>query len=234
MPESSHHLIKQRNIKHQTEMNLVKNAFSSLNNIETVLDAPCGTGRATFLLAQMGYVATGIDAGEGAIIKAKELAEKDNIKCTLMEANLKKTPFEDNAFDAVLCFRFFHHLLANHARKHIIEELCRISKTYVLISYLSPVSVTSFKRKARVPLGGRESSQKTTSLKEISVYFKQFEASFTLQLTLFCRVGRFFCPRCFLQHYGGHRKNAHPTIFNLFCRYKKCKLLLGENERCPI
>ncbi len=190
-----------RSAKHEAEMNLVKKAFSSLSNVETVLDAPCGIGRATFLLANMGYTATGIDAGEGAIIKARELAEKDSISCTLMEANLKKTPFEDNNFDAVLCFRFFHHLLTPDARKHIVEELCRISKTYVLVSYLSPVSVTSFKRKARVLLGGRESSQQTTSLKEINVYFQQCDYELvkdfaqtpflhTLHLAVFKRIAQ--------------------------------------------
>lgn len=162
-----------RAAKHQAEMDLVKKAFLSLNNVKKVLDAPCGIGRATFLLAQMGYDATGVDAGEAAIIKAKELAEKDNIQCTLMEANLKQTPFEDGTFDAVLCFRFFHHLLTSEARQHIVDELTRISNQYVLISYLSPVSVTSWKRKLRVMLGGRKSSQETTPLSEIKGYFDQ-------------------------------------------------------------
>ncbi len=162
-----------REAKHKAEMNLVKKAFLSLNNVKKVLDAPCGIGRATFLLAEMGYDATGIDAGEGAIIKAKELAAKDNIQCILKEDNLKKTSFEDDTFDAVLCFRFFHHLLTAEARQHLVDELTRISNQYVLVSYLSPVSVTSWKRSLRVMLGGRKSSQETTPLSEIETYFDQ-------------------------------------------------------------
>ncbi|MCU7940994.1 MAG: class I SAM-dependent methyltransferase, partial [gamma proteobacterium symbiont of Bathyaustriella thionipta] len=85
--------------------------------------------------------------------------------------NLKNISFDDEVFDAVLCFRFFHHLLTSEARLHVINELCRVSNKYVLISYLSPVSVTSFKRKVRVIFGGRKSSQQTSSLKDIKRYF---------------------------------------------------------------
>jgi ubiquinone/menaquinone biosynthesis C-methylase UbiE len=66
------------------------------------------------------------------LLTAKELAELDNIQCTLMEGNLKKTLFDDNTFDAVLCFRFFHHLTTSEAKQHIVNELCRISNKYVI------------------------------------------------------------------------------------------------------
>lgn len=87
----------------------------------------------------------------------------------------KKIPFENNTFDVVLCFRYFHHLQTNEAKARVIEELCRVSNSYVLISYLSPISITSIKRRARVFLGGRRSNQETTRLNEIENYFKRFD-----------------------------------------------------------
>lgn len=92
--EDAQRYSSRRIVKNQAEMTLVKKAFAGLNNVQTVLDSPCGIGRATFLLEEMGYITTGIDAGEGAITMAKKSANNKMMKCTLIMANLKKSPLK--------------------------------------------------------------------------------------------------------------------------------------------
>ena len=44
--------------KHDAEMALIRRGMALAAGVRTVLDAPCGVGRATILLARMGYKKT--------------------------------------------------------------------------------------------------------------------------------------------------------------------------------
>lgn len=158
--------------KHSAEMVLVRRGLALVNGVDSVLDAPCGVGRATIMLAQMGYHATGADLGEGAIRLARLEVAQAGVPAIIDTQDLVRTSYRDRQFDAVLCFRFFHHLPTPEFRDEIVRELCRVAGQYVLISYLSPWSPTSAKRWLRKRLGlGRPSVQQATSLTEVQGYF---------------------------------------------------------------
>ena len=132
--------------KHQAEMQLIERALQALPPLHSVLDAPCGVGRASMLLAARGYAVTGVDLGEGALLAARSAVAEADADVIIERADLEQLPYADVGFDACLCFRFIHHLPTDALRQRIIAELCRVSRKYVLISYLSPVSVTSLRR----------------------------------------------------------------------------------------
>ncbi len=178
--EAADRYSRRRISKHQAEMKLIKRSVNNLSGVTTILDAPCGIGRAAIMLDKSGYSVTGVDAGPGAIIKAKNDVTVSKATCEIIAADLRHLTFQQGHFDAVLCFRFFHHLLNDAAKEHLVSELCRVSGKYVMLSYLSPVSMTSLKRRLRVKLGGRESSQKTTALKEIKGYFEKYNYEFVI------------------------------------------------------
>lgn len=163
--------------KHRSEMALIDRAMSFVRRVDqasgtmSVLDAPCGVGRATIFLAQQGYVTTGVDLGEGALKVAREQVELNSVKATIDKADLLGLPYSNRCFDLTLCFRFIHHLPTPMHRQEIIAELCRVTHKYLLISYLSPWSFTSLKRKLRRRLTGKISQQHSTSLREIEGYF---------------------------------------------------------------
>ena len=161
---------KQR--KHQAEMALIARALKYVSpKTRYWLDAPCGVGRATILLAQQGKKVTGVDLGEGALKLAQEAVEQQQIEATIEKADLVALPYRDRHFDGVLCFRLIHHLPTEGHRQEIINELCRVAKDTVLISYLSPWSPTSCKRSLRQRLTGRQSVQNITPLPELKRYF---------------------------------------------------------------
>jgi 2-polyprenyl-3-methyl-5-hydroxy-6-metoxy-1,4-benzoquinol methylase len=165
--------------KHRAEMALIRRALPSLTGVRTILDAPCGVGRATILLAREGYKVSAIDLGEGALQYAREAVKQANVEAAIEKEDLVKLSYADRQFDAVLCFRLIHHLPTPQHREEIIGELCRVAKHHVLISYLSPWSYTSQMRLLKQRMGGRKSVQHITPLSELITYFNHSGYSLT-------------------------------------------------------
>ncbi|SHI56787.1 Methyltransferase domain-containing protein [Malonomonas rubra DSM 5091] len=157
--------------KHKKEMALIERALGEITGVKTFLDAPCGVGRASLLLEQKGYTVTGVDLGEGALKAAQETVEAVGSKVKIEKADLEQIPYEDKSFDACLCFRFIHHLSTAELRDRIIGQLCRVSDRYVLISYLSPMSVTSFRRSMKEKLQKKISYQNRIALSHLQKHF---------------------------------------------------------------
>lgn len=159
--------------KHRAEMALIARGFAEVSHVKTVLDAPCGVGRATIWLAQHGYEATGVDLGAGAVAIATQAVAAAQVSATIRQENIEEMRFADRSFDATLCFRLIHHFPNPEIRQRFIRELCRVSDRYVLISYLSPWSPTSMRRRLRKTIFGVADRQHMNSLGEISAYFDQ-------------------------------------------------------------
>ena len=187
--------------KHRAEMNLIRRTLPYLTETRTILDAPCGVGRATIMLSRMGYALTAADLGEGALAVARREVTKAGVNVAIDKEDLCCLSYADRGFDAVLCFRFFHHLPTPEHRDEIVRELCRVADRYVLISYLSPWSPTSAKRLLKKALGvGQQSVQNITPLSEVESYFARHGFSLvkdvaqtnlihSLHLAVFSRIG---------------------------------------------
>jgi len=69
-----------------------------------IMDIGCGTGRHTIELTKRGYFVTGIDLSESQLDKAREKAEKLDLKIDFLKHDARNLPFE-NQFDAaaMLC-----------------------------------------------------------------------------------------------------------------------------------
>ena len=66
-----------------------------------VLDAGCGSGRLTVLLAQAGAAVTGIDTNAKQLAEARRRAEEAGIELALLEGDFNAPlPFADGSFDA--------------------------------------------------------------------------------------------------------------------------------------
>ncbi len=73
-----------------------------------ILDAGCGTGEMSFILADLGHEVYGLDISEKMVAKAEEKAQTragstggSRIQFVLGDA--EKPPFADNFFDVVMC-----------------------------------------------------------------------------------------------------------------------------------
>jgi ubiquinone/menaquinone biosynthesis C-methylase UbiE len=100
----------------------------------TMLDVPCGYSRFAPLYARLGITATGADVSyEMAHLAAANHAQHSRKRWLC--ANVLALPFIDSVFDSVLCIRLLHHRYSDAERQHILGELARVSRRFVIISF---------------------------------------------------------------------------------------------------
>lgn len=158
--------------KDQAEMDLVAKAFRLIPP-GRVLDAPCGGGRVSVLLARRGYQMTSADLSEPMIEIARASLQKAGLDIPVHREDVERLSYANRSFDAVVCFRLFHHFPNREIRERAVRELCRVADQFVALSFFSPYSFTSVQRRLRVMRGGRTSHKHQTTLREVKGYFEK-------------------------------------------------------------
>lgn len=186
--------------KHLAEMRMVDRVFALIPPNHRVLDVPCGGGRVTIHLAKSGFNVTAADLSESMIRIARENVLAAKLDCVVGRQDIEKLALADKSFDTVISFRLFHHFPTPEIRQCAVMELCRAARKYVVLSYFSPRSITSLKRKLRQAFGGKKSQKFSTPLFEVEGYFQkagfqlvrdfaQLPLIHTMHLALFERAG---------------------------------------------
>jgi 2-polyprenyl-3-methyl-5-hydroxy-6-metoxy-1,4-benzoquinol methylase len=181
--------------KHRAEMRLIDRAFALVPKSHRVLDVPCGGGRVLLHLAAQGYAVAGADFSEAMLATARENAAKNGVACAIERQDIERMTFADRSYDAVVCFRLFHHFPTAAIRQQVIGELCRVTAHEVVLSYFNPYSPTSLKRK----LTGADPDRFATPVTELKGYFAtngfrlvkdfaQLPLVHTLHLAVFART----------------------------------------------
>jgi 2-polyprenyl-3-methyl-5-hydroxy-6-metoxy-1,4-benzoquinol methylase len=158
--------------KHLAEMKLVSRAFDLIPKTHRILDIPCGGGRVTLHLSQLGYEVSAADLSESMLAIARKNLADHGVKCPVDRQDLERLSYPDKHFDTILSFRLFHHFPTPEIRARAVTELCRAARVFVVLSYFSPWSATSLKRWVRKATGGKTSEKHATSLGEIQQYFQ--------------------------------------------------------------
>ena len=158
--------------KHAAEMKLIDRAFALIPKTHRVLDAPCGGGRVAIHLAQQGYQVTAADLSAAMVKVAGENFARAGLPITVEQQDVEQLGFPDQAFDTIVSFRLFHHFPDCSIRERVARELCRVARQNVVLSYFNPVSFTSARNKLRSKLAGRPPKKYTTSLREVTGYFR--------------------------------------------------------------
>ena len=87
----------------------------SLDQPLKVLDAGCGPGFFTVLLARAGHYVTGIDGSTRMFFHARENAAKWGVTPEILQGDFGKLPFEDGTFDLVIS-RNVTHTIREHLK----------------------------------------------------------------------------------------------------------------------
>ncbi len=160
-----------RPAKHRAEMHLVDRALELVPCEQHVLDVPCGYGRVMEHLHARGYRVSGADLSEPMLELARANLARRGWAGALERQDLLALGYPDRAFDALLCFRVFHHFPDPATRQAVVSELCRVAARQVLLSYFSPYSFTSGLSRLRVALRLKEPNRHPTPLSELEDYF---------------------------------------------------------------
>ncbi len=103
-----------------------------------ILDAGCGYGFISMILAKKGYHMTALDKDEERIKTAKIITEYNNCKVNYINGDIYHLLFKNGYFDLIICFEVLEHL-AND--KKAVSELFRVTKKngYLVFSLPYPV-----------------------------------------------------------------------------------------------
>ncbi len=97
----------------------------------TVLDAGCGDGVLSVLLAKKGCHVTGVDISEPNIAAAKIYAQKEGVAVEFRTSDIEGIPFPDRSFD---------YVVSSHVLEHVPDfeqgarELSRLARKEVFIA----------------------------------------------------------------------------------------------------
>lgn len=170
-PETAARYQQRKPKTHRAEMKLVDRAFALIPKHHRVLDLPCGGGRVTVHLGLQGYKMSSADLSDSMIAITRENVDMHELNCSVEKQDIEKLTYPDQHFDSLISFRLFHHFPTPEIRQRAVSELCRVTRQFVAISYFSPLSITSLKRKLRSARGGRASEKHSTPLAEVKGYF---------------------------------------------------------------
>ncbi|WP_376692635.1 class I SAM-dependent methyltransferase [Wenzhouxiangella sp. EGI_FJ10409] len=98
-----------------------------------VLDAACGEGYGSNLLAARARSVTGLDIGEAAVAHARERYRRDNLQFD--QGNATKLPYDDGSFDVVVSFETLEHL---EAQETLLAEFRRVLRPDGFLVISSP------------------------------------------------------------------------------------------------
>ncbi|MBS1675758.1 MAG: class I SAM-dependent methyltransferase [Actinobacteria bacterium] len=98
-----------------------------------VLDAACGTGYGTAILAEAGAsTVTGIDLSADAVSAA---GERLGDRGPVLQGDVRSLPFEDDSFDLIVCFETIEHVDDGAA---VIAEFRRVLRPAGILLISSP------------------------------------------------------------------------------------------------
>jgi ubiquinone/menaquinone biosynthesis C-methylase UbiE len=91
-----------------------------------VLDVGCGSGRNFIKIKGIKWF--GVDFSQEMLKLAEDRSKQLKIKTVLTKASSQKLPFEDNSFDAVLCYALLHCINSCEGREKTLKEISRVLK----------------------------------------------------------------------------------------------------------
>ena len=151
----------------------------SLVNDKNVLDAACGTGYGSAILAERAQKVFGIDISKEAILYAKSNYQMKNLKFKV--ADIEKLPFEDDSLDVVVSFETIEHIECGR-RKSFLAEIRRVLKNNGLLVISTPNRETYKKREKNqfhvAEFSFEEFKQiLNDNFKNVKLFYQKFEVS---------------------------------------------------------
>ena len=110
-----------------------------------VLDIPCGTGRMTELLADLGMTVTAADISDSMMNHAKARSARTHSQVRFVKADIENLEFSDASFEAIATIRLLHHMPSS-VRARVLSELHRVSRKWVAVTFGNKYTLQSIRR----------------------------------------------------------------------------------------
>ena len=132
------------------EFRLLDRLLSSQGHSSLLLDIPSGGGRLSPRMAPYTDHLIEADIAVGQVLYGKRHSQLETPQIW-MTASAFHIPFRDNSVDGSVCCRLNHHLPTAAERERLIEELLRVSRRFVIMTFFDYYSLKNWLRRARRP-----------------------------------------------------------------------------------
>lgn len=134
----------------QNEQSAVESFLTRLDDGDSVLDVPVGSGRFLELYASRGLQVTGMDSSSDILSVA---ASKAPASVPFVEGDAtKRLPFTADSFHAVVVFRFLQYVVSHRSAKRFIQEVARVSKNWVVLELdVAPRETATVSKRRMLP-----------------------------------------------------------------------------------
>jgi len=123
-------------IINRRERKILEKIFASIEEKSiSILDVPCGYGRFSELLLKRSLNLTSTDISFPMVLTTRKYSSLTNSNHHFLVGDIKHLPLKENSFDCIVTVRLFQHILKSSSRCQILEELHRVAKKIVIISF---------------------------------------------------------------------------------------------------
>ncbi len=141
-----------KTFRERREAACIRRSLKFLRSGGEVLDLPCGTGRLIPLLTAAGFHVTAADASPhmAAIAEQRWRARTEesfpaSAQVEFSVQEVLNTSYKNDRFDGVICNRLFHHFNESETRIAALQELKRISRGPVIVSFFNSFALDALK-----------------------------------------------------------------------------------------
>lgn len=132
------------------EFRLLDQLLSSQGRSKLLLDLPCGGGRLSPRIGAHTDLLIEADIAVGQVLYGQHHSRLDTPQIW-MTASAFHIPLRDNSVDGTVCCRLCHHLPTPTERERLVEELLRVSRRFVVMTFFDYYSLKNWLRRARRP-----------------------------------------------------------------------------------
>lgn len=132
------------------EYRLLDRLLGSQGRSEMILDLPSGGGRLSPRIAAHADLLIEADIALGQVLVGKRQPPLATPQIW-MTASAFHIPLRDDAVDGTVCPRLCHHLPSPAERERLIEELLRVSRRFVVMTFFDHHSLKNWLRRIRAP-----------------------------------------------------------------------------------
>ena len=132
------------------EWRLIRRHLDTVGHSRVILELPCGGGRITPAFASAADFVIEADIAIGQLRYARATSKVTTPRAW-MTASAFHMPLRDNSVDGTICIRLVHHLPTAAERDRLFQELLRVSKHFVIVTYFDHYSLKNLTRRIRHP-----------------------------------------------------------------------------------
>jgi ubiquinone/menaquinone biosynthesis C-methylase UbiE len=131
---------------HQNEQRALGVVLSRLGRCDSVLDVPCGAGRFLVLLGRHSDLVIEADISAEMLACSERRHQETMGDCRFIQADATCLPFPDHSVDRIFCNRLLHHLRQPSERATVLQELHRVVRENVIVSFFDYRSFGTLRR----------------------------------------------------------------------------------------